>query len=67
MYYSKKVKKKTNEGKRIIKTIFKKMLHKPNLYFGKKINDKIDLHRHICDHIAGMTDRYAIKLYQGIK
>ncbi len=67
MYYSKKVKKKTNEGKRIIKTIFKKMLHKPNLYFGKKINDKIDLHRHICDHIAGMTDRYAINLYQGIK
>ena len=67
MYYSKEVLKKTNEGKKIIKVLFKKINKKPDMYI--KTQSLIDEKRKrlICDFIAGMTDRYAINLYKKIK
>ena len=67
MYFSKDVLKKTNEGKKIINELFKKISAKPNKYF-KMLNTKNKLkNRTICDFIAGMTDRFAINLYNKIK
>ena len=67
MYYSKTVLKKTNEGKKIINYLFKHIDKKPEKFINKedlKFNTKKRL---ISDFIAGMTDRYAIKLYKNIR
>ena len=67
MYYSKEVLKKTNKGKFIIQTLFKEINKNPKKYLNVKINKKDKKERIICDFIAGMTDRYAINLYNKIK
>ena len=67
MYYNKKVKKNTNEGKKIIKKLFFTFKKKPSLYLNVNKYNKSNLERQICDFIAGMTDRYAINLYNKIK
>ena len=66
MYYSPSVKLKTNQGKQIIKFLFNKISSNPYKFITKKKND-IDLSRSICDFVAGMTDRYAINLYNKLK
>ena len=66
MYYSPSVKLKTNQGKQIIKFLFNKISSNPYKFITKKKNDK-DLSRSICDFVAGMTDRYAINLYNKLK
>ncbi len=67
MYYHKDVRKNTNNGKMIIKKLFLTIKKKPKKYLnvGKYNNSNIE--RSICDFIAGMTDRYAINLYNKIK
>ncbi|RPH01554.1 MAG: deoxyguanosinetriphosphate triphosphohydrolase [Candidatus Pelagibacter sp. TMED153] len=67
MYYHKSVLEKTNYGKKIIKGLFKKIKKNPKLYM--KINNikKSNIDRSICDFIAGMTDRFAINLYNKSK
>ena len=67
MYYSKEVLKNTNNGKHIIQTLFNKIKKNPKKYFNLKTNKKNKKERVICDFIAGMTDRYAINLYNKIK
>ena len=67
MYYNKKVKKNTNEGKKIIKKLFFTLKKKPTLYINVNKYNKSNNERLICDFIAGMTDRYAINLYNKIK
>ncbi len=64
MYFNKKVLKKTDEGKKIILKLFNQINKKPNKFFKKKIIK--DKERKTCDFIAGMTDRYAIKLYKSL-
>ena len=64
MYYSKEVLKRTNEGKKIIMYLFDYINKKPNKFITNKIIKK---ERGVCDFIAGMTDRYAINLYNSIK
>ena len=67
MYLSKDVLEKTNNGKKVVKTLFFKIRNKPNKYLnGNDINEN-NIERSICDFIAGMTDRYAINLYNNIK
>ena len=67
MYFHKDVLDKTKKGKKIIKMLFYKINKKP-LKFIKKANlKKQTKERVICDFIAGMTDRYAINLYNQIK
>jgi dGTPase len=65
MYYSSGVLKNTNKGKKIIKSLFININRKPSRY----LNDynKKNKVRSICDFIAGMTDRFAIDLYNSIK
>ena len=67
MYYHKEVIKNTNRGKTIIKKLFLSIKKKPEKYINVSKYDKSDIARSICDFIAGMTDRYAINLYNKIK
>jgi len=67
MYFSKNVIKKTNMGKKIISYLFLKIKKNPSKFINKIKNKKYSLERNICDFIAGMTDRYAINLYNSLK
>ena len=67
MYFNKMVLKKTNMGKKIIKFLFLKIKKKPLKFIKKSIFQKNNFERNICDFIAGMTDRYAINLYNSLK
>ncbi len=67
MYYHRKVKSNTNDGKKIIRKLFYSIKKNPNKYINVSKYDKTNVARSICDFIAGMTDRYAINLYKKIK
>ena len=67
MYYHKSVLQKTNYGKTIIKGLFLKIKKNPKKYLNIKNIKKSDIDRSICDFIAGMTDRFAINLYNKSK
>ena len=67
MYYHKKVKINANKGKKIIKKLFLSIKRNPSNYINVGKYDKSNIDRSICDYIAGMTDRYAINLYNKIK
>ena len=67
MYFNKSVIKKTNFGKKVVKKLFYIMTKNPKKYIKLYRLNKRHLDRSICDFIAGMTDRYAINLYNKIK
>ncbi len=67
MYYHKNVIHKTNQGRLIVKKLFLKIKKNPKKFVKKYNFEKINNDRLICDFIAGMTDRYAINLYNKIK
>ncbi len=67
MYYHKKVKTITHQGKKIINRLFFLIIKNPKRYINVSKYDKSNIARSICDFIAGMTDRYAINLYNKIK
>ena len=67
MYFHKSVNTKTNYGKNIIKSLFFKIKKSPKKYININKYKNSNLERIICDYIAGMTDRYAINLYNKIK
>ena len=67
MYYNRSVLKKTNYGKKVIKGLFSKIKKNPEKYLNIKNIRKSDIDRSICDFIAGMTDRFAIDLYNKSK
>jgi len=67
MYFSKNVLKKTNNGKKIIKFLFLKIKENPLKFLKKSFHQKNNIERNICDFVAGMTDRYAINLYNSLK
>ena len=62
MYNNTRVLKKTNEGKKIIKNLFKKLTKKPKKYIKRDLLENGTQERAIADFIAGMTDRFAINL-----
>ena len=66
MYNNKNVLIKNDKGKIIIKRLFNKIIKNPKKFIKNKqlANDK---YRNISDFISGMTDRYAINLYNSIK
>tara|TARA_B100000945_G_scaffold208219_1_gene167541 strand:+ start:66 stop:1172 length:1107 start_codon:yes stop_codon:yes gene_type:complete len=66
MYKNKYVLEKNDNGKKIIKKLFKIIEKKPNKFIEKE-EIKVDKYRAIADYIAGMTDRYAINLYNKVK
>ena len=67
MYYNKNVIHKTNLGKKIVKKLFFIIKKNPKKYIKIDKSNNADIERSICDFIAGMTDRYAINLYNKIK
>ena len=67
MYYHQNVVKRTTYGKKIIKGLFLKIRKNPKKYINTKNIKKSDIDRSICDFIAGMTDRFAINLYNKSK
>ena len=67
MYFHKKVNFKTNYGRKVINKLFKSIKQNPKKYIDIKKYNNPNLERIICDYIAGMTDRYAINLYNQIK
>jgi len=67
MYFHNKVNLKTNYGKKIITNLFTKIINNPRKYINIKKYKNSNIERIICDYIAGMTDRYAINLYNKIK
>ena len=67
MYFSKDVYKNTNKGKIIIKFLFDKIRKQPRKFINKNMQNSNHLERSISDYIAGMTDRYAINLYNSLK
>ena len=66
MYNNKNVLAKNNKGKLIINKLFNKIKRNPKKFILKKQLSK-DKYRAISDFISGMTDRYAINLYNIIK
>ena len=66
MYNNKKVLYKNNNGKLIIKKLFNKINLNPRKFISRD-QLSIDKNRAIADYISGMTDRYAINLYNSIK
>ena len=67
MYYHKNVIHKTNLGKKIVKSLFFNIKKDPKKFIKNHNYKKINTDRLISDFIAGMTDRYAINLYNKIK
>ena len=66
MYNNKKVLSKNNRGKSIIKKLFMKIKNNPKKFIPKD-QLVLDKYRSISDFISGMTDRYAINLYNNVK
>ena len=67
MYNHKKVVINTNRGKRIISDLFKYLIINHKKYINRDLFSEEQKERIIADFIAGMTDRYAIKLHRKIK
>ena len=68
MYNNKDVLKKTLKGKKIITFLFSKIRKNPDKFIKKKVlKTSINKERSVCDFIAGMTDRYAINLFNLLK
>ena len=66
MYNNKNVLNKNNNRKKIVKNLFKIIKNKPNKFIKKSYLDK-NKFRAISDYISGMTDRFAINLYNSKK
>ena len=66
MYDNKSVLRKNQRGKKIIKKLFKIIQSSPRKFLTKEQVTK-DKYRAISDFISGMTDRYAINLYNANK
>ena len=67
MYFHKDVNSKTKFGKKVIYKLFAEIKKNPKKYINVKKYSNSNIMRIICDYIAGMTDRYAINLYNQIK
>ena len=67
MYFHKNVNSKTNYGRKVITKLFLQIKRNPKKYIDTKKYNNSNIERIICDYIAGMTDRYAINLYNQIK
>jgi len=63
MYNNKNVLNKNNNGKKIVKHLFKIITKKPKKFINNPDLDR-NKFRAIADYISGMTDRFAINLYK---
>ncbi|AUG57791.1 MAG TPA: deoxyguanosinetriphosphate triphosphohydrolase [Ruminiclostridium sp.] len=68
VYIGSKAKKEEDKAKNIIKELYNYLKNKPE-YLPKEIAKKLEtssIDRVVCDYIAGMTDRYAVKKFHEI-
>ena len=66
MYFHKNVNSKTNFGRKVITKLFSEIKKNPKKFINIKKYNNTNIERIISDYIAGMTDRYAINLYNKI-
>ena len=66
MYNNKNVLANNDKGKIIIKKLYKKIINNPKKFLSKDALFQ-NKYRAVSDFISGMTDRYAINLYNNIK
>ena len=64
---SETVLKRTSQGKKIINKLFKTICKKPKKFIRNENFTRTTKERCVCDYIAGMTDRFAINLYNSTK
>ena len=66
MYNNKEVLAKNNKGKSIVRKLFDKIKQNPKKFISREqfFDNK---YRSISDFISGMTDRYAVNLYENLK
>ena len=67
MYFHHSVNIKTDYGQKIIKKLFLLIKKNPKKYININKYKNLNLERIISDYIAGMTDRFAINLYNKTK
>ncbi len=68
MYNNSDVLKKTLQGKKIIIFLFSKIRNNPKKFIKKNfLKNSLNKERAVCDFIAGMTDRYAVNLFNSLK
>ena len=68
LYEHKRVVEMTNNAKKIIKDLFLYFINEPSLMpESYQNNSKENLARSVADYLAGMTDRYAIKIHTDIR
>ena len=67
MYFHREVHSRTMFGRKIITKLFTIIKRNPKKYINLNKYSNSNTDRMICDYIAGMTDRYAINLYNQIK
>ena len=68
MYNNKDVLKKTLKGKKIIIFLFSTIRKNPKKFINKNFfKNSSNKERAVCDFIAGMTDRYAVNLFNSLK
>ena len=62
MYFSERVKREVEKAQQLISTLFEYVVAHPDEYLDVKSDEPVE--RLAVDFIAGMTDRYAINLYE---
>jgi dGTPase len=67
MYENKSVKGMTSKAEKIIKTLYIYLINNNKKFIPKDLKKKWGLERSVSDFIAGMTDKFAIDLYNKIK
>ena len=67
MYNHQDVLKKTKQGRNIVRVLFSKIRKNPSKFIKRNALRNASKERSVCDFIAGMTDRYAINIYNSIK
>jgi len=65
VYYNELVLKEFQKAKRVLHALYNYYLENPKLISSNELSEK-ELHRKICDFIAGMTDRYALYTFEKI-
>lgn len=65
VYYHELVIKEFKKAKKILETLYNHYFENPQL-IGAEDLDEAELHRKICDFLAGMTDRYALYTFEKI-
>jgi dGTPase len=66
VYENEVVLKEFKKAKYILESLYSYYIENPSIIFGDFIPSKEEVHRAVCDFIAGMTDRYALYTFEKI-